>query len=91
MTKVWTPPPLARAASTVTLTPRQADVLTGLAHGLSNADIGRRLYLTENSIKTHCKRIFRTLGARDRTHAVALAISGQVVIEVADTPWRHAA
>lgn len=55
------------------LTERERSVLDGMARGRSNSDIGRELYLSEDTIKTHARRLFRKLGARDRAHAVALA------------------
>lgn len=38
------------------------------------AELGRELFLVENTIKTHLQRAYRKLGARDRAHAVALAL-----------------
>jgi DNA-binding CsgD family transcriptional regulator len=52
---------------------REMQVLTGIAQGMSNAEIGRIHYLGENTIKTYCRRLFHKLGARDRAHAVAIA------------------
>lgn len=46
-------------------------VLIGLAAGRSNLQIGRDMHLAENTVKTHCRRMFRKLGAHDRAHAVA--------------------
>lgn len=54
------------------LTLREYQVLTGLALGMSNAALGRRLYLSEATIKTHARQLFRKLGAANRAHAVAL-------------------
>jgi len=54
-------------------TPRQADVLTRLARGLSNKEIARELELAESTVKIHVAAIFRELGARNRTQAVVLA------------------
>jgi DNA-binding NarL/FixJ family response regulator len=55
-----------------TLTERELQVLAGMSHGRSNGEIGRELYLSEDTIKTHARRLFRKLGAADRAHAVAL-------------------
>ncbi|MFC5996922.1 response regulator transcription factor [Pseudonocardia hispaniensis] len=52
------------------LTPRELEVLHLVAVGYSNTRIGRRLHLTENTIKTYMRRILAALGARDRAHAV---------------------
>jgi DNA-binding CsgD family transcriptional regulator len=56
------------------LTQRQKQVLQLMAGGLSNAAIGQRLGVTEDTVKTHNRRLFRLLGARDRTQAVYLAL-----------------
>jgi DNA-binding NarL/FixJ family response regulator len=56
---------------TVTLSMREMQVLTGMSQGKSNAQIGRELYLSEDTIKTHARRLFRKLGAKDRAEAVA--------------------
>ena len=54
-----------------TLSMREMQVLTGMSQGKSNAQIGRELYLSEDTIKTHARRLFRKLGAKDRAEAVA--------------------
>jgi DNA-binding NarL/FixJ family response regulator len=54
------------------LTERELQVLRGMADGKSNAEIGRDLYVSEDTVKTHARRLFRKLGARDRAHAVAV-------------------
>jgi DNA-binding NarL/FixJ family response regulator len=55
----------------VQLSMREMQVLTGMSQGKSNAQIGRELYLSEDTIKTHARRLFRKLGAKDRAEAVA--------------------
>ncbi len=52
------------------LSVREVQVLIGVGRGLTNADIGRRLYLSDHTIKTHTGRLFRKLGAADRAQAV---------------------
>lgn len=54
------------------LTERELQVLTGMSQGKSNAEIGRELYLSEDTIKTHARRLFRKLECHDRAQAVAL-------------------
>lgn len=57
----------------LSLTERELQVLRRMADGKSNAEIGRELYVSEDTVKTHARRLFRKLGARDRAHAVAAA------------------
>jgi DNA-binding NarL/FixJ family response regulator len=54
-------------------------VLTGMAAGKSNAAIGRDLYLSEDTIKTHARRLFRKLGVGDRAQAVAFGFRSGIV------------
>jgi DNA-binding NarL/FixJ family response regulator len=54
------------------LTEREMQVLTGMSRGRSNAEIGKELYLSEDTVKTHARRLFRKLGAADRAQAVAV-------------------
>ncbi|MBO0840077.1 MAG: response regulator transcription factor [Sciscionella sp.] len=55
----------------VVLTDRELQVLRGMSQGKSNGQIGRELYLSEDTVKTHARRLFRKLGVRDRAQAVA--------------------
>ena len=54
------------------LTERELEVLAGMCEGRSNAEIGKSLFLSEDTVKTHARRLFKKLGAVDRAHAVAL-------------------
>lgn len=56
-----------------TLTRRETEVLTLVAEGLSNQAIGRRLHLTEGTVKSHLARVYAKLGTDSRTAAVATA------------------
>jgi DNA-binding NarL/FixJ family response regulator len=60
------------ASTAPPLTEREMQVLTGMSRGRSNAEIGKELYLSEDTVKTHARRLFRKLGAADRAQAVAV-------------------
>ena len=60
------------SASLPTLTERELQVLTGMSHGRSNSEIGKELFLSEDTVKTHARRLFRKMGAADRAQAVAV-------------------
>jgi DNA-binding NarL/FixJ family response regulator len=56
------------------ISPRERDVLAQVAQGLTNAEIGKVLFISETTVKTHIMRIFTKLGVSDRTAAVTRAI-----------------
>jgi DNA-binding NarL/FixJ family response regulator len=63
-----------RSAGPDQLTAREIEVLACVGRGLSNADIGRELFIGEATVKTHLLRTFAKLGVDDRTAAVTAAI-----------------
>jgi len=62
------------AAAGPSLTPRELDVLRLVAQGNSNPSIGRALFLSEATVKTHLGHVFEKLGVNDRTRAVTRAM-----------------
>ncbi len=52
------------------ITTREFEILTLIARGLSNREIATQLFVSENTVKTHCARVFDKLGAARRTQAV---------------------
>lgn len=64
------PVPDEAARERLGITPRELEVLQLVARGLSNREIGDTLFVSENTVKTHCSRVFDKLGARRRTEAV---------------------
>jgi DNA-binding CsgD family transcriptional regulator len=55
------------------ITPRELEILEAVAAGLSTREIGERLFVSENTVKTHTARLFAKLSARRRTQAVQRA------------------
>ena len=55
------------------LTPREAEVLEGIARGRSNRSVAETLGIGEGTVKTHLKRIYGKLYARNRTEAIVVA------------------
>jgi DNA-binding NarL/FixJ family response regulator len=71
-------PALARvalgASDKPSLTPREAEVLAHVADGLSHDEIGKRLSISPETVRTHVRKACERLNARTRTHAVATAL-----------------
>ncbi|MQA32152.1 response regulator [Modestobacter roseus] len=63
-----------RAPAVEAPTERELQVLAGVARGLTNAQIGRELFIGEATVKTHLLRVFTKLGVDDRTRAVLVAV-----------------
>ena len=67
------------AADLSELTSREREVMTLVAEGLTNAEIGARLFMSPATARTHVSRILTKLGARDRTQLVVLAYESGLV------------
>ena len=61
------------------VTPRELEILGLIASGLSNREIAARLFVSENTVKTHSSRLFDKLGARRRTQAVQLGKQAHLI------------
>jgi DNA-binding CsgD family transcriptional regulator len=59
-----------RRREELTITPREIEILELIALGLSNREIAEKLFVSENTVKTHSSRVFDKLGAKRRTQAV---------------------
>jgi DNA-binding NarL/FixJ family response regulator len=55
------------------ITPRELEILEAIAEGLSTREIAARLFVSENTVKTHSSRLYDKLNARRRTQAVQIA------------------
>jgi NarL family two-component system response regulator LiaR len=69
------PTPFVRneaAVETLGITPRELEILELIAAGLSTKEIAERIFVSENTVKTHASRLFDKLGAKRRTQAVQL-------------------
>src|SRR5262249_43250724 len=62
------------------LTPREQEVLILLAQGLSNADVGTRLNITEATVRTHLARVMNKLDVREKAQAVIIAYQAGIVL-----------
>ena len=58
------------------LTQREREVLVAMASGMSNTELAEELFISENTVKTHVRRVLTKLGARDRVSAVVMAYQG---------------
>lgn len=72
-------PTAASPADEAGLTPSEQKVLQALTRGLSNKEIARELWLTEQTVKFHLTRIYRRLGVANRTEAVRHAYQNRLV------------
>jgi len=61
------------------ITNREYEVLKGIAEGLSNKEIGDKLYLSESTIKTHVSNLLVKLNAKRRTQALQIAKDYQII------------
>ena len=61
------------------ITPRELEILGLIAEGLSTREIAERLFVSENTVKTHASRLFEKLGAKRRTQAVQVGKAARLI------------
>jgi DNA-binding NarL/FixJ family response regulator len=61
------------------LTPRERQILQLLADGMSNADVAAKLFISQETVKSHVRHILAKLEADTRTHAVAIALRESII------------
>jgi DNA-binding NarL/FixJ family response regulator len=61
------------------LTPREREILQLLADGMSNADVAAKLFISQETVKSHVRHILTKLEADTRTHAVAIALRESII------------
>lgn len=62
----------AKKQQALGITPRELEILEAIASGLSNREIAEKLFVSENTVKTHSSRLFDKLNAKRRTQAVQI-------------------
>jgi DNA-binding NarL/FixJ family response regulator len=79
--QVWMPPALQsriarelREPAREPLTPREREIVRHVAMGLRNAEVGKKLFISEDTVKTHLNNVFQKLGVRDRVQLTLYAI-----------------
>jgi DNA-binding CsgD family transcriptional regulator len=80
----YRPRVLRRPPREVIIPVRQAQCLDALADGLSALETAALLGVDQQTVKTHLKRLYAALGARNRAHAVGLVLTGRVTVLVHD-------
>jgi DNA-binding CsgD family transcriptional regulator len=71
--------PDAQRLAELAITPRELEILNLIAAGLSNREIADKLFVSENTVKTHSSRLFDKLGAKRRTQAVQLGKESHLI------------
>jgi DNA-binding NarL/FixJ family response regulator len=70
---------MRRTSASPTVTQREREILRLLADGFTNEEIGRRLFISPETVRTHVRRTIAKLGAKTRTQAVAIALRQQLI------------
>ena len=56
------------------LTDREVEILVGISKGASSRELAAKIFVSESTVKSHLRTIYRKIGVRDRSQAVAYAI-----------------
>ena len=62
------------------LSPREREILAGIARGETNQAIGNQLFISEKTVRNHVTRIFEKLGVQSRAQAIVLAKDGNLAV-----------
>ena len=71
--------PGSTARARPSLTRREREILQLLADGMSNADVAKKLFISQETVKSHVRHILAKLEADTRTHAVAIALRESII------------
>ncbi|MEA2247897.1 MAG: two-component system, NarL family, nitrate/nitrite response regulator NarL [Solirubrobacteraceae bacterium] len=68
------------------LTPRQVEILNHMARGEARPEIARALGVSESTVRSHTKELYKRLGVNERAHAVAVAIRDSIIMPPSPSP-----
>lgn len=78
----WAPPRFTGQPRTAVITPMLANILESLSEGKSNKAIGFDWGISEDTVKTHMRRLYARTGARDRCHLLSMLLNGALTVQI---------